>query len=145
MAEKEIFKHPENSDDYKGLKVNEGISQPEPVSNDSVKRFLKKKRKLLPVKDYVNGILNGDITLLSKAVTLVESANPKHQELAQEIIKATGTSSQIVHRELPVDDPKQRRPDTTLAKKVLDWQARVELAEGLRYTVEYFKQLRKEG
>ncbi len=86
MGNKEKFDHPENSKDYKGLKVNEGISQPEPVSNESVKRFLNKRRNLLPVKDYVDGILRGDITLLSKAVTLVESANPKHQQIAQEII-----------------------------------------------------------
>ncbi len=79
--------HIENDPQYKGLKVNQGIEQPEPVSNDSVKRFLKKKRKLHAVEEYVDGILNGDITLLSKAVTLVESASAKHQKIAQEIIK----------------------------------------------------------
>lgn len=78
--------HIENAPEFKGLAVNRGIEQPEPVSNDSVKRFLKKKRKLLTVDEYVNGILHGDITLLSKAVTLVESAKPEHQKLAQEII-----------------------------------------------------------
>lgn len=78
--------HIENNPDFKGLKVNAGIPQPESVNHESVKRFLKKSRQLLPVIDYVNGILKGDITLLSKAVTLVESANAKHQQLAQEII-----------------------------------------------------------
>lgn len=86
MSEKKLNHHIENEPDYKGLKVNEGIPQPDSVNDDSVNRFLKKNRKLLPVKNYVDGILNGDITLLSKAVTLVESANTKHQELAQEII-----------------------------------------------------------
>lgn len=85
MSEKDTH-HIENNPEFEGLKVNEGIEQPEPVSNDSVKRFLKKKRKLLKVDEYVNGILHGDITLLSKAVTLVESAKPEHQKLAQEII-----------------------------------------------------------
>jgi len=78
--------HIENNPDFKGLKVNAGIPQPESVNHESVKRFLKKSRQLLPVCKYVNGILKGDITLLSKAVTLVESANTKHQQLAQEII-----------------------------------------------------------
>ena len=86
MSEKDLHQHIENDSDFKGLKVNEGIARPDSVSNDSVKRFLKKNRKLLPVQDYVDGILKGDITLLSKAVTLVESANVKHQNLAQEII-----------------------------------------------------------
>lgn len=86
MAEKNSEHHFENNPEFKGLKVNEGIEQPESVSKDSVARFLKKNRKLLSVHEYVNGILTGDITLLSKAVTLVESSNPKHQQLAQEII-----------------------------------------------------------
>ena len=80
------MRHFENNPDFKGLKVNQGIEQPESVSNDSVKRFLNKKRNLLSASEYVNGISKGDITLLSKAVTLVESSNEKHQLLAQEII-----------------------------------------------------------
>lgn len=86
MSKKETYHHIENNSDFKGLKVNAGIQQPESVNHESVKRFLNKSRNLLPVNDYVNGILNGDITLLSKAVTLVESANAKHQQLAQDII-----------------------------------------------------------
>lgn len=86
MSEKDNH-HIENDPLYKGLAVNSGIEQPEAVSNDSVKRFLKKKRKLLSAEEYVEGILKGDITLLSKAVTLVESSKAEHQELAQQIIK----------------------------------------------------------
>ncbi len=86
MSEKEKYQHIENDPAFKGLKVNEGIKQPESVNYDSVKRFLTKSRSLLPLNDYVNGILKGDITILSKAVTLVESANSKHRQLAQEII-----------------------------------------------------------
>jgi LAO/AO transport system kinase len=86
MSNKEIYHHIENNPGFKGLKVNEGIPQPESVSHESVKRFLNKSRNLLPVSDYVNGILSGDITILSKAVTLIESANAKHQQLAQDII-----------------------------------------------------------
>ncbi len=86
MPKKDAQLHFENDSDFKGLKVNEGIPQPESVSDHSVKQFLTKNRKLLPVDDYVNGILRGDIALLSKAVTLVESSNPKHQDIAQQII-----------------------------------------------------------
>ena len=78
--------HIENNPEFKGLNVNNGVSQPDAVDNESVKRFLKKKRKLLSVQEYVDGILKRDITILSKAVTLVESSNLKHQNIAQEII-----------------------------------------------------------
>ncbi|HRX11684.1 MAG TPA: ATP/GTP-binding protein, partial [Draconibacterium sp.] len=86
MTNKEIYHHFENEADFKGLKVNKGIAQPDSVNHESVKNFLNKNRNLLSVNEYVSGILQGDITILSKAVTLVESANIKHQKLAQEII-----------------------------------------------------------
>jgi len=80
-------KHIENDPQYAGLIVNEGVPSPPPVSEDSVKRFLKnKKKKTLTVSQYVEGILNGEITILSQAVTLIESSKPEHQEIAQEII-----------------------------------------------------------
>lgn len=79
--------HIENDPEYKGLNVNEGIEPLPSVNEDSVKRFLKnKKKRTLSVSQYVEGILNGDITILSQAVTLVESSKPEHQEIAQEII-----------------------------------------------------------
>lgn len=79
--------HIENDPEYTGLTVNQGIEPPPSVNEDSVKRFLKnKKKKTLSVVQYVEGILNGDITILSQAVTLVESSKPDHQEIAQEII-----------------------------------------------------------
>jgi len=79
--------HPENDPQYIGLIVNPGIEKPEAVNADSVKRFLKKgKRKILAADDYLKGILEGNITLLSQAVTLVESNKPDHQKVAQEII-----------------------------------------------------------
>ena len=78
--------HIENNPDYKGLKVNSGVDHYGQTDDQSVQRFLKKKRQLLPVDEYVGGILEGNITLLSKAVTLVESSKPEHQAIAQEII-----------------------------------------------------------
>ncbi len=60
-------------------------------------------------------------------------------EFAEEIIKATGSKSKIVHRPLPQDDPKQRRPDISRAKKLLKWEPQVPLAEGLESTIAYFR------
>lgn len=81
------YQHIENDPEYSGLNVNEGVEPLPPVNEDSVKRFLKNKKKnTLSVQQYVEGILNGDITILSQAVTLVESSKAEHQELAQEII-----------------------------------------------------------
>ena len=79
--------HPENDPQYIGLNVNAGIEKPDSVSADSVKRFLKKrKRQIMSPEEYFNGIVNGNITILSQAVTLIESNKPEHQKVAQEII-----------------------------------------------------------
>ncbi len=86
MSGKQSNQHIENKGEFKGLKVNEGIQQPESVSNESVQQFLSKNRKLLSVQEYIDGVLKCNITILSKAVTLIESSNLKHQGIAQEII-----------------------------------------------------------
>lgn len=79
-------KHIENHPDYKGLKVNEGIDQPAPVNEASVRRFLQNRRRQHTAGEFVEGILKGDITMLSRAVTMVESARPEHQKIAREVI-----------------------------------------------------------
>jgi dTDP-glucose 4,6-dehydratase len=60
-------------------------------------------------------------------------------EFAQQIIKATKSKSKIVFRPLPQDDPKQRKPDITKAKKLLKWEPTVKLADGLKDTIAYFR------
>jgi UDP-glucuronate decarboxylase len=60
-------------------------------------------------------------------------------ELAEKVIELTGSSSKIIHMPLPQDDPRQRQPDISLAKEMLDWTPKVQLDEGIRKTVEYFK------
>lgn len=76
--------HPENAADYKGLTVNSGIEQP-PVINPYLTKL---RRKPLPsVGEIVEGILKGNVTMLSRAVTLVESVNPDHYAKAQEVIE----------------------------------------------------------
>jgi nucleoside-diphosphate-sugar epimerase len=61
------------------------------------------------------------------------------KEIAETIIRMTGSKSRIVYRELPTDDPKQRRPDITRARTLLNWEPRVQLEEGLVKTIEYFR------
>ena len=80
------MEHPENSAEYKGLVVNAGVEQPSSVS-PYLKSRRAKKRRQLTVSDYVEGIVRGDITVLSQAVTLVESVKPDHQAVAQEVIE----------------------------------------------------------
>ena len=60
-------------------------------------------------------------------------------QFAEEIIRVTNSKSKIVYKPLPQDDPKQRRPDITKAKKILKWEPKVPLAEGMAKTIEYFR------
>jgi UDP-glucuronate decarboxylase len=67
--------------------------------------------------------------------------NSRFLELATMVIRLTGSHSRIVHCRLPQDDPKQRRPDISRAQKLLDWQPRTDLKEGLIRTIAYFDRL----
>ena len=60
-------------------------------------------------------------------------------DFAKLIVKLTGSQSQIAYEPLPVDDPKQRRPDISRAKKLLGWEPKVKLEDGLRQTIDYFR------
>jgi nucleoside-diphosphate-sugar epimerase len=66
-------------------------------------------------------------------------------ELAKLVLEATGSSSRVEHRPLPPDDPKQRKPDITIARSVLGWEPRVALREGLERTVAYFREVVRGG
>lgn len=80
------MEHPENDEAYKGLTVNKGIEQPSTV-NPYLKLRKKVQRRTFSAGEYVEGIVKGDVTVLSQAVTLVESTKPEHQALAQEVIE----------------------------------------------------------
>lgn len=98
-------------------------------------------RSFCYVDDLVEGIYR---LLMSDYVLPVNVGNPDEISLldfAKEIIKLTGTTQKIIHKPLPVDDPKQRQPDITRAKKLLGWEPRMTRAEGLKITYEYFKNL----
>ena len=94
---------------------------------------------------YVDDLMEGIHRLLmSNHAEPVNIGNPSEitiKEFAEEIIELTGTSQKIVYKDLPVNDPKQRRPDITKAKELLDWSPTVGRAEGLKATYEYFLSL----
>ncbi len=79
------MEHPENNEEYKGLTVNSGVEQPA-IINPYLNRNRFRKREL-SAAEMVEGIVKGDVTILSQAVTLVESVNPNHQSKAQEVIE----------------------------------------------------------
>ncbi|MBP6863995.1 MAG: SDR family oxidoreductase [Candidatus Didemnitutus sp.] len=93
---------------------------------------------------YVDDLIEGFVRLMNQTETVgpVNIGNPGEftmLELAQQVLKLTGSKSQIVHKPLPADDPKQRRPDITLAQKYLKWEPQVPLAAGLERTIAYFR------
>jgi UDP-glucuronate decarboxylase len=93
---------------------------------------------------YVDDLLEGFVRLMNQTETVgpVNIGNPGEftmLELAEQVLKLTQSKSKIVHKPLPTDDPKQRRPDITLARKYLKWEPKVQLAEGLQKTIAYFK------
>ena len=94
---------------------------------------------------YVDDLVEGIYRLLfSDYVLPVNIGNPDEitiKQFGEEIIKLTGTKQKMVFEPLPTHDPKQRRPDITKAKAVLDWAPKVDRAEGLKITYEYFKSL----
>ena len=96
-------------------------------------------RSLCYVSDLVRGVLaaldRGD----EQPVNLGNPEEVSMLELAETIIRLAGSQSKIDHRDLPVDDPKQRRPDITRARNLLGWQPEVGLEDGLRRTLEYFR------
>ena len=94
---------------------------------------------------YVDDLINGLISMMdtNKSITgPINLGNPNEfsmNELAREIIKITKSKSKIEYQELPQDDPKKRQPDITLAKSELNWEPKIELEEGLKKTIHYFK------
>lgn len=101
-------------------------------------------RSFCYVDDLVEGIYR---LLLSDYHLPVNIGNPSEitiSQFAEEIIKLTGTKQKVIYKDLPVDDPKQRQPDITRAKEILNWKPKVSREEGLKNTYEYFKSLSKE-
>jgi dTDP-glucose 4,6-dehydratase len=127
------------------MRLNDGRAVPafmsQALRNEDVTVFGSgsQTRSFTYVSDLVDGIIR---LMLSAENDPVNIGNPREmtiKEIAETIIRMTGSKSRIVYRELPTDDPKQRRPDITRARTLLDWEPRVQLEEGLVKTIEYFR------
>jgi len=96
---------------------------------------------------YVDDLIDGMLRLMDSPAEFtgpVNIGNPGEftmLELAEQVLRLTGSTSKLEFMSLPQDDPKQRQPDITLAKSILDWAPRVSLEDGLRETIAYFKKL----
>ena len=92
---------------------------------------------------YVSDLIRGVLAVLEKGDELPTNLGNPHEvtmiQLAETIIRISGSKSRIEHRDLPVDDPKQRRPDITRARTLLGWEPHVDLEDGLQRTLEYFR------
>lgn len=98
-------------------------------------------RSFCYVSDLVEGIYRLLLSDYSDPVNIGNPVEISIKQFAEEIIKLTGTTQKIVYRPLPIDDPKQRKPDITRAKQILDWEPLVSRSEGLKITYDYFRSL----
>ncbi|MCH8554962.1 MAG: SDR family oxidoreductase [Schleiferiaceae bacterium] len=101
-------------------------------------------RSFCYVDDLIEGIYR---LLLSDYAQPVNIGNPDEitiSQFAEEIIKLTGTSQKVIYKPLPKDDPTQRQPDISVAREILNWEPKVNRAEGLKITYDYFKSLPEE-
>jgi len=100
---------------------------------------------------YVDDLLEGMIRMMNSRDGFtgpVNMGNPNEftiKQLAEQILKLIGSKSKLIYEALPQDDPLQRQPDISLAKKELNWEPKIELNEGLIKTIQYFDELLKEG
>lgn len=100
---------------------------------------------------YVDDMINAFIGLMNSKDDFtgpVNLGNPGEftiRELAEKVIEMTGSSSKLINKPLPLDDPKQRQPDISVAKREFDWQPAIKLDEGLKDTIAYFDDLLKSG
>jgi UDP-glucuronate decarboxylase len=96
---------------------------------------------------YVDDLIDGMIRMMDSEKGFfgpVNIGNPGEftmRELAEKVLSLTGSKSRLVNRPLPADDPKQRKPNISLAESKLDWKPKVALADGLKETIAYFKKL----
>ncbi len=127
------------------MRLNDGRAVPafmsQTLRNEDVTIFGdgSQTRSFTYITDLVEGIIR---LMLSKENDPVNIGNPVEmtiKQIAETIIRMTGSRSKIVYRPLPTDDPKQRRPDITRARTLLGWEPKVQLEEGLVKTIEYFR------
>jgi dTDP-glucose 4,6-dehydratase len=127
------------------MRLNDGRAVPafmsQTLRNEDVTVFGdgSQTRSFTYISDLVDGIIR---LMLSKENDPVNIGNPVEMtitQIAETIIRMTGSKSKIIYKPLPTDDPKQRRPDITRARTLLGWEPKVQLEEGLVKTIEYFR------
>jgi dTDP-glucose 4,6-dehydratase len=127
------------------MRLNDGRAVPafmsQALRNEDVTVFGdgSQTRSFTYISDLVDGIIR---LMLSGENDPVNIGNPHEmtiKEIAETIIRMTGSTSRLIYKELPTDDPKQRRPDITRARTLLHWEPKVHLEEGLVKTIEYFR------
>src|SRR5438132_790999 len=127
------------------MRLNDGRAVPafmsQTLRNEDVTIFGdgSQTRSFTYISDLVDGIIK---LMLSNENDPINIGNPVEmtiKQIAETIIRMTGSKSTIVYKPLPVDDPKQRRPDITRARTLLGWEPKVQLEEGLVKTIEYFR------
>jgi UDP-glucuronate decarboxylase len=100
---------------------------------------------------YVDDLIDGLVRLIESPDEVagpINLGNPTEftiLELASKVIDAIGSRSRVVHRPLPADDPRQRRPDISRAQEILGWSPRTPLAQGLTKTISYFEDLLRDS
>ena len=127
------------------MRMNDGRAVPafmsQALRNEDVTVFGdgRQTRSFTYITDLVDGIIR---LMLSGENDPMNIGNPHEmtiKEIAQTIIRMIGSKSRLIYKELPTDDPKQRRPDITRARTILGWEPKVQLEEGLSKTIEYFR------
>jgi dTDP-glucose 4,6-dehydratase len=127
------------------MRINDGRAVPafmsQALRNEDVTVFGdgSQTRSFTYITDLVDGIIR---LMLSSENDPINIGNPREmtiKEIADTIIRMTGSKSKVVYKPLPTDDPKQRRPDITRARTLLKWEPKVDLDEGLVKTIEYFR------
>jgi dTDP-glucose 4,6-dehydratase len=127
------------------MRVNDGRAVPAFISqalrNEDVTIFGdgRQTRSFTYISDLVDGVIR---LMLSDVNDPVNIGNPREmtiEEIAKTIVRMTGSSSRLVYKDLPVDDPKVRQPDITKARTLLQWEPRVDLEQGLGDTIAYFR------
>ncbi len=128
------------------MRINDGRAIPSFISQslrgEDVTVFGKGKqtRSVCYVDDLIEGIFRLLQSAETEPVNIGNQSEISMLDLAREVIALTGSKSKVVFKDLPEDDPKVRQPDTTRAKSILNWEARVDRKHGLTKTVQYFKQ-----
>ena len=127
------------------MRVNDGRAVPnfirQALKNEDVTVYGRgdQTRSFCFITDLVDGIVRLMKADTNDPVNIGNPAEMSIEQIAREIIDAVGSSSQIVHQSLPVDDPKVRQPDITRARTLLKWEPKVSLKDGLASTIDYFR------